>query len=113
LDGVRAIAVTLVIVYHLFPDTGLTGGFVGVDVFFVLSGFLITLLLLNEHATTGRIGLPAFWTRRARRLVPGLVTVVTVCATTGWVIGGDVLVRVGAQVLGAASSNTPARAPAS
>jgi peptidoglycan/LPS O-acetylase OafA/YrhL len=101
LDGVRAIAVTLVIVYHLFPQAGLRGGFIGVDVFFVLSGFLITLLLLTEHATTGRIGLAAFWVRRARRLVPGLVTVVTVCATCGWVIGGDVLVRVGGQVLGA------------
>jgi peptidoglycan/LPS O-acetylase OafA/YrhL len=103
LDGLRAIAVALVVVYHLFPQSWVRGGFIGVDVFFVISGFLITTLLLREHAATGRIGLGAFWLRRARRLLPALALVVTVCATAAWFVGGDVLVRIGEQVLGAAT----------
>ncbi|MCP2638082.1 acetyltransferase [Microbacterium sp. HD4P20] len=103
LDGLRAIAVTLVVVYHLFPPALLPGGFVGVDVFFVISGFLITSLLLREHDATGRVGLRAFWQRRARRLLPALALVVVVCSTLAWLIGGDVLVHLGAQVLGAAT----------
>ncbi|MDZ8201153.1 acyltransferase family protein [Microbacterium sp. SSW1-59] len=101
LDGLRAIAVGLVVIYHLFPGTLLAGGFVGVDVFFVISGFLITSLLLREHRATGRISLGDFWRRRARRLLPALALVVTVCASAAWMIGGDVLVRLGAQVIGA------------
>jgi peptidoglycan/LPS O-acetylase OafA/YrhL len=69
LDGVRAVAVALVVAFH-FED--LSGGFLGVDLFFALSGFLITTLLLDEHATSGRIALGAFWARRARRLLPAL-----------------------------------------
>ncbi len=103
LDGMRAIAVALVVVYHLFPQSWVRGGFIGVDVFFVLSGFLITTLLLRETSTTGRIALGAFWQRRARRLLPALAAVVTVCATAAWFVGGDVLVRLGEQVLGAAT----------
>lgn len=103
LDGLRAIAVTLVVVYHLFPPGLLPGGFVGVDVFFVISGFLITSLLLREHHATGRIALGRFWQRRARRLLPALALVVAVCSTLAWMVGGDVLVRLGAQVLGAAT----------
>ncbi|GAA1929113.1 acyltransferase family protein [Microbacterium aoyamense] len=101
LDGLRAIAVALVVGYHLFPPSVFPGGFVGVDVFFVISGFLITTLLLREHAATGGIRLGAFWIRRARRLLPALALVVTVCASAAWLIGGDVLLRVGEQVLGA------------
>ncbi|MCR2763268.1 acetyltransferase [Microbacterium sp. zg.B48] len=103
LDGMRAIAVTLVVIYHLFPASVVQGGFIGVDVFFVISGFLITTLLLREHTATGRIGLRGFWQRRARRLIPALAAVVTVCATGAWLVGGDVLVRLGEQVLGAAT----------
>ena len=103
LDGMRAIAVALVVVYHLFPGWVFSGGFVGVDVFFVISGFLITSLLLAEHRAKGRISLRAFWTRRVRRLAPALALVVTVCATAAWLIGGDVLARMGAQILGAAT----------
>ncbi|MAP63442.1 MAG: acetyltransferase [Microbacterium sp.] len=101
LDGLRAVAVTSVVVYHLFPGTIFAGGFVGVDVFFVISGFLITSLLLREHRATGRVSLADFWRRRARRLLPALALVVTVCATAAWMVGGDVLVRLGAQVVGA------------
>jgi peptidoglycan/LPS O-acetylase OafA/YrhL len=71
LDGIRALAVAAVLAYH----AGLPwarGGFLGVDAFFVLSGYLITGLLLIEHRSRGRIDLAAFWARRARRLLPAL-----------------------------------------
>ena len=80
LDGLRAIAVLAVIAYH--ADAGwLPGGFLGVEVFFVVSGYLITLLLLAEHERTGRIDLKAFWARRARRLLPALFTLLIAAAT--------------------------------
>lgn len=103
LDGLRAVAVLLVVIYHLFPAWLLRSGFIGVDVFFVISGFLITSLLLREREQTGRIALGSFWIRRARRLLPALAVVVTVCATAAWLIGGDVLVGLGLQVAGAAT----------
>jgi peptidoglycan/LPS O-acetylase OafA/YrhL len=71
LDGIRALAVAAVVVYHANPEW-LPGGFLGVDVFFVLSGYLITSLLLAEWRRRGRIALRGFWLRRARRLLPGL-----------------------------------------
>jgi peptidoglycan/LPS O-acetylase OafA/YrhL len=71
LDGLRGIAVLGVLFYH--ADGALKGGYLGVDLFFVLSGFLITSLLLGEHHRTGRIDLRAFWVRRARRLFPALL----------------------------------------
>src|SRR5689334_6404898 len=57
---------------------GMPGGFIGVDVFFVLSGFLITSLLLDEHVHTGQAYLPAFWARRARRLLPAALVMIAV-----------------------------------
>ena len=72
LDGIRGLAILLVVAYHFL---GLPGGFYGVDLFFVLSGFLITTLLLEEHAATGRVSLRAFYLRRARRLLPALAAV--------------------------------------
>lgn len=101
LDGLRALAVILVVVYHLFPQWWFVGGFIGVDVFFVISGFLITSLLLRERDATGRMSLVDFWRRRARRLLPALVLLLLVCSSAAWVIGGDVLVRLGAQIAGA------------
>lgn len=103
LDGLRAIAVALVIAYHLFPRWIFPGGFAGVDVFFVISGFLITSLLLAEHAERGRVSLRGFWKRRARRLLPALALLVTVCSSAAWIVGGDVLSGVGWQVLGTAT----------
>jgi len=69
IQALRAVAVLLVVVYHLWPHR-LTGGYVGVDVFFVISGFLITSHLLSEVARTGTVSLPRFWARRIRRLLP-------------------------------------------
>ena len=78
LDGLRGIAVLAVVVFHLSVGWA-TNGYVGVDIFFALSGFLITWLLLDERARTGRIGLPQFYMRRVLRLYPALfVTVVGV-----------------------------------
>jgi len=71
LDGVRALAVMAVIVYHA-NKKWLGGGFLGVEVFFVISGFLITSLLIAEHEQHGSISLKKFWLRRARRLLPAL-----------------------------------------
>ncbi|OBG74869.1 MULTISPECIES: acyltransferase family protein [unclassified Mycobacterium] len=83
LDGLRAIAVALVLVGH-GGIPGVSGGFIGVDVFFVLSGFLITSLLLDELGRTGRIDQTGFWIRRVRRLLPALVLMVlTVAAARG------------------------------
>src|SRR2546427_434327 len=79
LDGVRALAVTAVLLFHGGVAV-LPGGFLGVDAFFVLSGVLITSLLLAEHEQTGRIRLGAFWGRRARRLLPALLVVLAVAA---------------------------------
>ncbi|SDD09348.1 Peptidoglycan/LPS O-acetylase OafA/YrhL, contains acyltransferase and SGNH-hydrolase domains [Sanguibacter gelidistatuariae] len=100
LDSLRALAVLAVVTYHLAPGL-LPGGFVGVDVFFVLSGFLITTLLVRERVQTGRVSLRRFWTRRARRLLPAMVTVVVACTATAGLLGGDVLVGIRSQVMGA------------
>jgi peptidoglycan/LPS O-acetylase OafA/YrhL len=75
IDGLRTIAVTLVVVFHMWPTTHLIGGAVGVDVFFVISGFVITTTLLQERAATGRIRLGAFYRRRWLRLMPALALV--------------------------------------
>ena len=69
IDGLRAIAIVSVIAYHA-GIPGFPGGFVGVDIFFVISGFLITGLLFNEAAISGRVNLGAFYARRVRRLMP-------------------------------------------
>jgi len=82
IQGLRAVAVLAVALDH--ADLGLfSGGYVGVDVFFVISGFLITQLLLREASSTGRISLTKFYGRRARRILPAatLVTVVTTFAS--------------------------------
>ncbi|GAC1326332.1 MAG: acyltransferase family protein [Mycobacteriales bacterium] len=74
LDGVRALAVAAVLLFHGGVSWA-RGGFLGVDAFFVLSGYLITTLLVLEWRSTGRIGLGGFWSRRARRLLPALFAV--------------------------------------
>ncbi len=79
LDGIRTLAVAAVVLYHLSPNL-VPGGMQGVTVFFVLSGYLITRLLLTEHAHTGRIDLKGFWQRRLRRLIPAIVAVIVASA---------------------------------
>ena len=100
LDGLRAIAVVAVLFFHFLPAT-LPGGFLGVDVFFVVSGFLITTLLLREIDSRGRVDLLTFWRRRARRLLPVLVLVVITSVSVARLVGGDLLVGIGRQTLGA------------
>ncbi|WP_114603738.1 acyltransferase family protein [Staphylococcus sp. EZ-P03] len=77
LDGLRAIAVIGIIIYHLNKQW-LSGGFLGVDTFFVISGYLITSLLLIEYKQTGTISLKRFWYRRVKRLIPAMLFVVSV-----------------------------------
>ncbi len=100
LDGLRALAVAAVIAFHLDPRW-LPGGFLGVDVFFVISGFLITTLLLRERARSGQVDLRGFWTRRARRLLPALLVVVPTAVLLARLTESDLLVGAGRQVLGA------------
>src|SRR5215213_3202458 len=81
IEGLRAVAVVMVVLAHAgFPL--LRGGYVGVDVFFVVSGFLITGLLLKEHDAYGRISLSKFYARRVRRLLPA-GTVVLIATVLG------------------------------
>ena len=81
LDGLRAISVIAVILYHA-GFSWMPGGFLGVEVFFVVSGYLITSLLLDERESSGSVSLRAFWVRRARRLFPALAVVLV--AVTVW-----------------------------
>src|SRR4051812_8790504 len=82
LDGLRAVAILAVIGFHYGP-TKVGGGYLGVDVFFVLSGFLITALLVQERENKGGISLPAFYLRRARRLLPALFIMLVAVAVYG------------------------------
>ncbi len=82
LDALRAVAIVLVVAYHAHLER-FDGGFVGVDVFFVISGFLITRNLLVERERTGRVALGAFWARRLRRLVPAMTAMVVVTLLVG------------------------------
>src|SRR5262245_43494702 len=78
-DGLRAVAVVSVLLYH--ADLGLSGGFVGVDVFFVISGFLITSLILKDGDA---FSLASFWERRIRRIAPAASVMVAGCLGAGW-----------------------------
>lgn len=87
LDGLRGLAVAAVVVYHL-DEQALPGGFLGVSLFFSISGFLIIGQLAQEYRTDGRVDLSGFWARRIRRLGPALM--VTLLGTTAWVALTDV-----------------------
>ncbi|WP_202918106.1 acyltransferase family protein [Streptomyces cavernae] len=90
LDGLRGFAVAAVLLFHAGQ---LRGGFLGVDLFFVLSGYLITGLLLAEATGRGRIALAVFWGRRARRLLPALVCVVVMTVVATWAWGSTAQLR--------------------
>ncbi|MDF1505045.1 acyltransferase, partial [Roseisolibacter sp. H3M3-2] len=83
LEGLRGVAILLVVLFHAGVP-GFAGGFVGVDVFLVLSGFLATRALARELDKTGRIGLADFWARRAARLLPALFLVVAATLALVW-----------------------------
>src|ERR1019366_9455205 len=76
-EGLRAVAVLLVVLFHS-GVSAVSGGFIGVDVFFVISGFVITGVLLRERASTGSTSLLAFYGRRCRRIIPAATLVITV-----------------------------------
>ena len=105
LDGIRAIAVSAVLVFHL-PSSLLPGGFLGVDVFFVLSGFLITTLLLNELEGTGTIRFRNFYLRRARRLLPALLAVLVFTALIVLTLARDSASQFRGDLLSALSYTT-------
>ncbi|MFZ2510454.1 MAG: acyltransferase family protein [Gordonia sp. (in: high G+C Gram-positive bacteria)] len=96
LDGLRGIAVLAVVVYHFFGNV-LRGGYIGVDIFFVLSGFLITALLVREYGARDHISLSGFWTRRIRRIVPAALTVLLVSTAAAGLSGGDTAVKLWPQ----------------
>lgn len=81
IDGLRAVAVLLVVLFHF--ELGIPGGFIGVDVFFVISGFLITSLIFND-IEKGNFSLGRFWERRARRILPALAIVILATLVAGW-----------------------------
>lgn len=82
-DALRGLAILAVVLYHAFPDR-LPGGFVGVDVFFVISGYLITRVLCAEKKQTQSISIGNFYRRRVRRLLPPLIPVLVACLAVGW-----------------------------
>lgn len=101
IDGLRAIAVLAVVVFHAFPEW-LRGGFVGVDVFFVISGYLISTILINTIGA-GTFSFRDFYARRARRIFPALVIVMAVVFTLGWMaLLPDELEQLGKHILGGA-----------
>jgi peptidoglycan/LPS O-acetylase OafA/YrhL len=82
IDGLRAVAVVLVVVFHAFPNLA-TGGFIGVDVFFVISGYLITGIILSDQRSSG-FSFIGFYARRARRILPSLAVVIAATLAIGW-----------------------------
>lgn len=106
LDGLRCIAVMAVLLYHISPNQ-FVGGYIGVDLFFVISGFLITYRnLQNIQNPNKTFTLKNFWLRRARRLIPALVLVILVCVPLGAIIYPDILVGAFRQVAGALTYST-------
>ena len=103
LDGIRAVAVLAVLCYHANYSWAL-GGFLGVETFFVLSGFLITLLLLTEWQTTGGIDLKTFWLRRARRLLPAVWLLLFILPFLARLLARDALPRLKEDIPAACST---------
>lgn len=98
LTGLRAIAAGLVLAFHLLDPA--CAGYIGVDIFFVLSGFLITALLMRERAASGKIDVGAFWVRRSRRLLPGVIITVLGAAALASLGAPEARVDLAGQVFG-------------
>jgi len=105
-EGMRGVAVLAVVLYHA---RAVTGGYVGVDVFFVLSGFLITGLIWNELASTSRFSFLAFYGRRARRLLPAALVVLVATVATSAALLSPLQARavVGDAIAAALYTSTP------
>jgi len=105
IDGLRAIAVIAVILYH--AEFGfIPGGFLGVEVFLVISGYLITSLLILERLRTGSVNLKEFWLRRARRLLPALGVLLVLTVAGALLFARDALFRLNQDVIGALTYST-------
>ena len=98
LDGMRALAVIAVMIYHANPQW-LPGGFLGVEVFFVISGYLITLLMMNERERTGGMSILRFYGRRARRLLPALFLMMFLITTYTAVLRPEALGKLRGDLL--------------
>lgn len=89
LDGLRAIAILVVVLYHskiiINGVQPFKGGFIGVDIFFVISGYLISSLILNEFKLTGNFSFSYFYERRIRRILPALLLVIIVFLPIAWI----------------------------
>ena len=85
IDGLRGISVLSVVLYHFFPNI-FKGGFVGVDIFFVISGFVISKILIEEFATTKRISLKNFYIKRIKRLFPAFFLIIFVSSIFSYFI---------------------------
>lgn len=103
IQGLRALAVALVVVFHLWPGA-LPGGYVGVDVFFVISGFLITGHLVGELERTGTVSLSRFWARRIRRLLPAAFLVLAASAVLAFTVLPRTLLPQNLGEIGAAAA---------
>jgi peptidoglycan/LPS O-acetylase OafA/YrhL len=99
LNGLRGVAILMIVAFHGTHERYVPGGFVGVDVFFVLSGFLITALLLDEWESTGRISLRRFCVRRALRLFPALGVFLLACLAIYARVGGGLQTLMGRFLL--------------
>ena len=88
IDGLRALAVVSVIIYHVefffLESKVLQGGFIGVDIFFVISGYLITSILIKEVSLKGKFSLLDFYERRARRILPALFVTISISIFFAW-----------------------------
>lgn len=101
IDGLRAIAVLAVIGFHAFPAL-VPGGFVGVDIFFVISGYLISTIILTA-VNAGRFSVATFYARRIRRIFPALIAVLAACYAAGWfLLYSEAFEQLGKHIAGGA-----------
>jgi peptidoglycan/LPS O-acetylase OafA/YrhL len=102
IQGLRAFAVALVVIFHIWPKA-LSGGFIGVDVFFVISGYLITAHLLSEVQRSGTVSVTRFWARRIRRLLPASFLVLAVCVVLAFTVMPKSVLTQNLQEIGASA----------